>query len=137
MPAAQTRWLLQPGALDALAGLLARQLRVTRISPYQTHGGITRPAAFFGRESLLARVLNREPGNYLLVGGRQLGKTSLMKAIERRFVGHPRVHCVYLSLRDHRLTMRLALELGLAEDTGIDALVAELSSRAQGVACCC
>ncbi|WP_282245505.1 ATP-binding protein [Stenotrophomonas sp. PS02300] len=130
--AAQTRWLLQPGALDALAGLLARQLRVTRISPYQTHGGITRPAAFFGRESLLARVLNREPGNYLLVGGRQLGKTSLMKAIERRFVGHPRVHCVYLSLRDHRLTMRLALELGLAEDTGIDALVAELSSRAQG-----
>lgn len=130
--AAQTRWLLQPGALDALVDLLARQLRVTRISPYQTHGGITRPGAFFGRESLLARVLNREPGNYLLVGGRQLGKTSLMKAIERRFVGHPRVHCVYLSLRDHRLTLRLALELGMAEDTGIDALVAELSARAAG-----
>jgi hypothetical protein len=129
---AQTRWLLQPGALDGLAGLLARQLKVTRISPYQTHGGITRPAAFFGRESLLARVLNREPGNYLLVGGRQLGKTSLMKAIERRFAGHPRVHCVYLSLRDHRLTVRLALELGLAEDTGIDALVAALSARAEG-----
>ncbi len=128
----QTRWLLQPGALDTLVDLLARQLRVTRISPYQTHGGITRPGAFFGRESLLARVLNREPGNYLLVGGRQLGKTSLMKAIERRFAGHPRVHCVYLSLRDHRLTVRLALELGLAEDTGIDALVAELSARAAG-----
>ncbi|OEZ00980.1 MULTISPECIES: ATP-binding protein [Stenotrophomonas] len=130
--AAQTRWLLQPGALDALVDLLASQLRVTRISPYQTHGGITRPGAFFGRESLLARVLNREPGNYLLVGGRQLGKTSLMKAIERRFAGHPRVHCVYLSLRDHRLTMRLAMELGMAEDTGIDALVAELSARAAG-----
>jgi len=130
--AAQTRWLLQPGALDGLVDLLARQLRVTRISPYQTHGGITRPGAFFGRESVLARVLNREPGNYLLVGGRQLGKTSLMKAIERRFVGHPRVHCVYLSLRDHRLTMRLALELGMAEDTGIDALVAVLSARAAG-----
>jgi len=128
----QTRWLLQPGALDTMVDLLARQLRVTRISPYQTHGGITRPGAFFGRESLLARVLNREPGNYLLVGGRQLGKTSLMKAIERRFAGHPRVHCVYLSLRDHRLTVRLALELGLAEDTGIDALVAELSARAAG-----
>lgn len=130
--AAQTRWLLQPGALEALVGLLARQLRVTRISPYQTHGGITRPGAFFGRASLLARVLNREPGNYLLVGGRQLGKTSLMKAIERRFAGHPRVHCVYLSLRDHRLTLRLAMELGMGEDTGIDALVAELSARAAG-----
>jgi hypothetical protein len=129
---AQTRWLVQPGALEGLVGLLARQLKVTRISPYQTHGGITRPAAFFGREALLARVLNREPGNYLLVGGRQLGKTSLMKAIERRFAGHPRVHCAYLSLRDHRLTVRLALELGLAEDTGIDGLVAALSARADG-----
>jgi hypothetical protein len=130
--AAQTRWLLQPGAVALLVALLARQLKVTRISPYQTHGGITRPAAFFGRASLLARVLNREPGNYLLVGGRQLGKTSLMKAIERRFVGHPHVHCRYLSLRDHRLAVRLAVELGLPEDTGIDALVAAMSARAEG-----
>jgi hypothetical protein len=130
--AAQTRWLLQPGAMALLVALLARQLKVTRISPYQTHGGITRPAAFFGRESLLARVLNREPGNYLLVGGRQLGKTSLMKAIERRFVGHPHVHCRYLSLRDHRLAVRLAVELGLPEDTGIDALVAAMSASAEG-----
>jgi hypothetical protein len=130
--AAQTRWLLQPGALAQLQALLTRQLKVTRISPYQTHGGITRPSAFFGRAALLARVLNREPGNYLLVGGRQLGKTSLMKAIERRFAGHPRVHCRYLSLRDHRLSVRLAVELGLPEDAGIDALVAALSAQAEG-----
>lgn len=130
--ATHTRWLLQPGALPLLVAVLARQLKVSRISPYQTHGGITRPAAFFGRETLLARVLNREPGNYLLVGGRQLGKTSLMKAIERRFVGHPRVHCRYLSLRDHRLGVRLAGELGLPEDAGIDALVAALSALADG-----
>lgn len=130
--ATHTRWLLQPGALPLLVTVLARQLKVSRISPYQTHGGITRPAAFFGRETLLARVLNREPGNYLLVGGRQLGKTSLMKAIERRFVGHPRVHCRYLSLRDHRLGVRLAGELGLPEDAGIDALVAALSAQADG-----
>ncbi len=129
---AQTRWLLQPGAQETLIALLARQLKVTRISPYQTHGGITRPNAFFGRESLLARVLNREPGNYLLVGGRQLGKTSLMKAIERRFDSHPRVHCQYVALRDHRLTPRLALELGLPEDSGIDACVVAMSERAHG-----
>ncbi|MFG6109818.1 hypothetical protein [Stenotrophomonas nematodicola] len=129
---AQSRWLLQPNAAVALLALLARQLKVTRISPYQTHGGITRPTAFFGRESLLARVLNREPGNYLLVGGRQLGKTSLMKAIERRFAGHPRVHCRYLSLRDHRLGVRLAVELGLPETADIDAVVAALSAQAGG-----
>ncbi len=130
--ATQTEWLLQPSATDVLVNLLARQLRVTRISPYQTRGGVTRPSAFFGRESLLARVLHREPGNYLLVGGRQLGKTSLMKAIERRFEGHPRVCCHYLSLRDHRLFERIAADLRLPADTPIDALVDALAERAGG-----
>lgn len=130
--ATQTEWLLHPAPPDVLVALLARQLRVTRISPYQTRGGVTRPSVFFGREQLLARVLNREPGNYLLVGGRQLGKTSLMKAIERRFVDHPHVHCHYLSLRDHRLAARLAAELSLPADTPIEALVAVLADRAGG-----
>ncbi|KAF1722334.1 hypothetical protein [Pseudoxanthomonas wuyuanensis] len=127
-----SEWLLHPSPTQVLVSLLGRQLQVTRISPYQTRGGITRPTAFFGRESLLARVLNREPGNYLLVGGRQLGKTSLMKAIERRFAGHPHVQCHYLSLRDHRFSARLAAELGLPADTAIDALVEELSRRSDG-----
>jgi hypothetical protein len=126
----QCEWLLHPAPQDVLVTLLARQLRITRISPYQTRGGVTRSAAFFGREQLLARVLNREPGNYLLVGGRQLGKTSLMKAIERRFADHPRVHCHYLSLRDHRLDARLAAELECAADTPIEQLVLALVTRA-------
>lgn len=130
--ATQTEWLLQPSATPVLVTALARQLRVTRISPYQTRGGVTRPAAFFGRESLLARVLNREPGNYLLVGGRQLGKTSLMKAIERKFDGHPRVHCHYLSLRDHRLFERIAADLQLPAETAIDTLIQALTQRAAG-----
>jgi hypothetical protein len=128
--ATQCEWLLHPAPQDVLVALLARQLHITRISPYQTRGGITRPAAFFGREQLLARVLNREPGNYLLVGGRQLGKTSLMKAIERRFVDHPRVHCRYISLRDHRLTARLAAEVEGRADASIEQLMAELVRRA-------
>lgn len=128
----QTEWLLRSPAARVLVALLARQLQVTRISPYQTRGGVTRPAAFFGRDALLARVLNREPGNYLLVGGRQLGKTSLMKAIERRFDGHPRVHCRYLSLRDHRLGARLAAELRMPADTDLDALVQALAMQSGG-----
>jgi hypothetical protein len=125
-------WLLHPEPSSVLVNLAARQLRVSRISPYQTRGGVTRPSAFFGREALLARVLNREPGNYLLVGGRQLGKTSLMKAIERRFEAHPRVLCRYLSLRDHRLGPLLAHELKQPADTPIDALILALSLAAKG-----
>jgi hypothetical protein len=82
--ASQTEWLIGGEALQVLLRLLAAQLRITRISPYQTRGGVTREGAFFGRAQLLARVINREPANYLVVGGRQLGKSSLLKAVQRR-----------------------------------------------------
>lgn len=127
---AQTQWLLGNKAVDVLLSAMAAQLKVTRISPYQTRGGVSRPSAFFGREQLLARVVGREPANYLVVGGRQLGKTSLMKAIERRFDGHPRVRCHYLSLRDDKLTPRLASEFGLSPKASIEQIVAHL--KAQG-----
>lgn len=130
--ASQSEWLLHPEPTDVLLALLARQLRVTRISPYQTRGGVTRPASFFGRSELLARVLNREPGNYLLVGGRQLGKTSLMKAIERRFEGHPQVACHYLSLRDHRLLPRLAQLAQQPIDAPLETVLAALKQASGG-----
>lgn len=127
----QGAWLLARDALPVLLRTMARQLRLTRISPYQTRGGIARASSFFGRESLLARVVQREPSNYLLIGGRQLGKTSLMKAIERRLRDHPQVACVYVVLRDQRLRPRLAAQCGLPLDSDLETIVAELR-RQQG-----
>ncbi|AVP96549.1 hypothetical protein C7S18_04745 [Ahniella affigens] len=118
-----TEWLLAPSAETVLADLFAKQLPVTRISPYQTRGGITRPSGFFGRQQELARILNREPSNYLLVGGRQLGKTSLMKAVERHYAGHPEVACRYVSLRDHRLRARLSQWVDADADLPLAALL--------------
>lgn len=126
-----TGLLLQREPLGLLLAQLARQLRLSRISPYQTRGGVARASGFFGRESLLARVVQREPSNYLLVGGRQLGKTSLMKAIERRLRDHPRLACIYVVLRDHRLLPRLAAQSGLPLDSDLSTIVAELV-RQQG-----
>ena len=126
-PEAQTAWLLERDAVRVLLHQLAQQLKVTRISPYQTRGGVARPSSFFGREAQLARVILREPANYLLVGGRQLGKTSLMKAIERRLRDHPQLACLYVSLRDHRLAPRLAAQCGLPVETGLDEIVAHLA----------
>lgn len=129
---AQTRWLLAPEPVDALVRAMARQLQVTRISPYQTRGGVSRPSSFFGRAQLLAQVVNREPGNYVLVGGRQLGKTSLMKAIQRQFEAHPRVRCLYLALRDHRLAPRVASEAGLGAETDLDVALSALAAQSDG-----
>lgn len=127
--AKQSEWLLSPRPQQVLLAALAQQLSVARISPYQTRGGVSRPSGFFGREQLLTRVINREPRNYLLVGGRQLGKTSLMKAIERRYVDHPQVRCRYLSLRDHQLAPRLAIEFDLPPETELDQVINALAQR--------
>lgn len=130
--ASQTEWLIGGQALQVLLRLLAEQLRITRISPYQTRGGVTREGAFFGRAQLLARVVSREPANYLVVGGRQLGKSSLLKAVQRRMQGHPQVVCHYVSLRDHRLAPRMALQFGLPADTSLEAIVAHLQAQFRG-----
>lgn len=128
--ASQSEWLLADTAAAAqsvLLRLLAAQLRVTRISPYQTRGGVVRSNAFFGRAQILTRVLNREPANYLVVGGRQLGKSSLLKAVQRRLQGHPQVACHYLSLRDHRLAPRLALQFGLPATSPLEQVIDHLT----------
>ncbi len=130
--ASQTEWLLSAQPLQVLLRLLSAQLRVTRISPYQTRGGVTREGSFFGREQLLARVVNREPANYLVVGGRQLGKSSLLKAVQRRLQGHPQIVCHYVSLRDHRLAPRMALQFGLPADTPLEAIVDHLQAQYTG-----
>lgn len=130
--ASQTEWLVGGQSLQVLLRLLAGQLRITRISPYQTRGGITREGAFFGRAQLLARVVNREPANYLVVGGRQLGKSSLLKAVQRRLQGHPHTVCHYVSLRDHRLAPRMALQFRLPADTPLEAIVDHLQAQYQG-----
>ena len=130
--ASQTEWLIGGDARQVLLRQLAAQLRITRISPYQTRGGVTREGAFFGRAQLLARVINREPANYLVVGGRQLGKSSLLKAVQRRMLGHPHTVCHYVSLRDHRLAPRMALQFGLPADTPLEAIVDHLQAQYQG-----
>jgi hypothetical protein len=128
----QTEWILGGQAVQVMLRLLASQLRVTRISPYQTRGGVTREDVFFGRERLLARVVNREPANYLVVGGRQMGKSSLLKAVQRRLHGHPSVICHYVSLRDHRLAPRMAAQFGLPVATPLEDTIAHLQSQYEG-----
>nr|VFK28310.1 MAG: AAA domain-containing protein [Candidatus Kentron sp. MB]VFK74200.1 MAG: AAA domain-containing protein [Candidatus Kentron sp. MB] len=131
-PAGLTELLLAPEPMLALARMASRQLRLTRLSPYRTGGGVVRDSMFFGRDQLIAHVMNREPANYLVVGGRQLGKSSLLKALERRYRDRQGVDCHYLSLSDAELLPRLARTLDLPLETELDALIAHLSQGAAG-----
>jgi WD40 repeat protein len=109
--------LLSPQPLEALSRLIADYVKVARISPYQTGGGVQKEAVFFGRDQLLSHIQHREPANYLLVGGRQLGKSSLLLALQRRYAKDPAVDCRYASLGLDPIP-QLALALGLPVDTG-------------------
>jgi hypothetical protein len=127
-----TRLLISPEPLDAFARMVARQVRITRLSPYQTRGGVQKESVFFGRTQLLAHILNREPANYLLVGGRQLGKSSLLKAIERRVRERGSLDCCYCSVGDMPIRVVLAQTLGLPEDADRMGIVRELRTMPNG-----
>ncbi len=127
-----TRLLLSTDPIQELARLIASQVEVTRVSPYQTGGGANKESVFFGRRHLLSHIINREPANYLVVGGRQLGKSSLLKAIERLYQDHPQVHCYYLVLSNRSLIDRLSRALGLPRETSLDGVLDYLSGLHQG-----
>lgn len=79
-----TRVTLSPDPCAALARLVAGNAKLGEISPYQTGGGVENPLLFFGRDSELALLGGREARNHLLIGARQMGKSSLLKELRRR-----------------------------------------------------
>ena len=117
-----TQLLLSPEPEIVLAEILAGQLALTLLSPYQLGGGVNNKSVFFGRQEIIDHILNREPANYLLVGGRQLGKSSLLKALERRFQDQGDVICFYLALASEVLIPRLISLLKLPKESDINAL---------------
>ena len=124
-----TRLLLSEKPQDVLAGIIAEQVSLDQISPYQLGGGVDRETVFFGRKNLITRIMNRAPANYLLVGGRQLGKSSLLKALKRRYDKQRDVQCHYLVLKGETLQRDLSDVLQLSEQTDLSDLLAELRQR--------
>ncbi|MEM1151041.1 MAG: hypothetical protein AAGI03_10845 [Pseudomonadota bacterium] len=122
-----TRLLLAPEPLNELAKIISAQIKITRVSIYQDGGGVNRAAAFFGRESELSKILDRDPANYFLIGGRQVGKSSLLKEIHRRCEARQTIQSHYLVLSDEDIEGPLAAALG-APERSMDAHLADLSS---------
>ena len=127
-----TQWLLSPEPVSAFTKLITEQLQVTQISPYQTHSGVNKDAIFFGRTQTLDRILNNDLTNYLIIGGRQLGKSSLLKYIYRRYQNHLPVQCHYLTLHGNSLTEQLAVILGMPSNSDIESVLNQLVERVPG-----
>jgi hypothetical protein len=125
-----TRIFLSPRPLTVFAQALSEQVPPARLSAYHRGGGVSRAGAFFGREKEIATVLNREPANYFLVGGRQVGKTSLLKELKRRIDARGEIDCDYLSLKDDDLRGPLVDALRIDPNSTLEAAYARLTKTA-------
>ena len=108
-----TKLLLGPDPREILAGIVGGHVAATTVSPYQTSEGIKKAVMFFGRETQLMQLRLGDPKNYLVVGARQVGKSSLLRALKRELDQEDGIACHYLVLNDYELIERLAALFGL------------------------
>jgi hypothetical protein len=67
----------------ALRKLVLAHVDLTRVSPFVTNGAVP-DRMFFGREPELLEIINHaDSTNYVLVGGRMIGKSSILKRLQR------------------------------------------------------
>jgi WD40 repeat protein len=127
----ETSLLIGPNPPERLARIISRNISLTRISPYQINAGVERDAVFFGRSEQLRHILNRDPGNYLIVGARQLGKSSLLLAIERRVEKRGDMSCTYISVGLDSIEPAIAAALKLPRDSSFAAIMEALRKPTQ------
>jgi hypothetical protein len=63
--------------------ILLNQMPRSQLAPYETHKPVI-GSQFFGRQSEINKVLQHPTKSYLFMGIRRIGKTSLLKEIQRR-----------------------------------------------------
>ncbi len=130
-PQTMTKLLLAEDGAKVLADSFAEQLVLTQISPYNLGGGESNSSMFFGRREIISHVVGRGNNNYIVIGSRQIGKSSLMKAIEREYVkNQERVH--YISVGKGNFVRAMGRALGI-KVSSLEELVAYISVQKEKV----
>jgi hypothetical protein len=65
-----------------LLDLISAQVPISTLAPYETRAPVT-GSRFFGREYEISRILGSPDTNHAILGIRRIGKTSLLREIER------------------------------------------------------
>lgn len=100
--------LLADEPVRVLEATLAEQVAVSELSPYQVAGAVKNERFFFGRERELRDIVDRSLRNFLLVGQRQMGKSTLLMAVKRRLEAREGLDVHYVELADADLHRHLA-----------------------------
>jgi len=116
----QAQWsefLLSPKSQEVLMKILAECLEFSSISPYQTSKGVNKEVDFFGRIKIVRDMKMNSNRNYMIVGGRQLGKSSILKKLERAYTQSTSVDCRFINLEAKKGNIVLAM----AQSFGLEA----------------
>jgi WD40 repeat protein len=116
--------LLAKHPLRALETAVAKQRPLRELSPYRTAGGVEDAAMFFGRSKELRDLADRDLQNAVLVGARQMGKSSLLKALRARLETRGDVEARYVVLSGADLMGPIAQTLGRSTPNNIQNLQA-------------
>ena len=123
----------------------------TTFNPYTPFvAGLVPPEVFYGREYEMSQVTDPN-GGLFVYGGRQLGKSALLRRVEAAFTnGSPESrHAIYLDLKGRgigeaepasRIWRELTIELkergvlanSVSDDAGVDVMVKQVRSWLQG-----
>jgi hypothetical protein len=83
-----------------LLDLIAAQVPISTLAPYETRAPVT-GSRFFGREYEISRIVGSPDTNHAILGIRRIGKTSLLREVERLLrEAHDASQVVYLECSD-------------------------------------
>jgi hypothetical protein len=83
-----------------LLDLISAQVPISTLAPYETRAPVT-GSRFFGREYEISRIIGNPDTNHAILGIRRIGKTSLLREIERILKeSEDPAHVVYLECSD-------------------------------------
>jgi hypothetical protein len=84
-----------------LLDLISAQIPISNLAPYETRAPVT-GSRFFGREYEISRIIGNPDTNHAVLGIRRIGKTSLLREVERILKEEDRQapHVIYLECSD-------------------------------------
>ncbi len=83
-----------------LLDLISAQVPISNLAPYETRAPVMGPR-FFGREYEKSKILSNPDTNHVVLGIRRIGKTSLLREVERILKeGEDAPHIIYLDCSD-------------------------------------
>jgi hypothetical protein len=96
----QKRILRSRRASGELLDTISAQVPIANLAPYETRSPVT-GSRFFGREYEISRIISNPDTNHAVLGIRRIGKTSLLREVERVLrENRDPAHIVYLECSD-------------------------------------